>query len=215
MTERARTKAEVLDGLEEKITAAQIAVEETRRAAATFEQGIQSRVKDDAVGGPKYPASDQREDSGVLVGLEQEARDAAKAHAVLESLLPAARADAAIEQLEAVSRGLKESDANLLAPALGAFRKAWNSMLGALAETEQAFRDRSILEGEFTTARDVLPEAEKATLFPPAPSLSHAGLRNLLTVRVGDSSRFLAGLARFVIQEADMRGLVRAPDARD
>jgi len=205
-----KTKAEVLDTLETKIRGTEEALAKTRKEHDTLQEGVAARTRTDALGGQPYPQAGRREDQKLSRDLAQEVKDLQATLLTLQGSLSVAKHAAALEQLEAVGRGLKALDTDLLAPALAAFRTVWNQMLGAMAEVNKCFEDRGILEGEWGRIRETLPKEDQAAAIPPAPPFSRAGFRNLLVWRGVDPPRFFKGLDRFQIQESDVRGADRA-----
>jgi len=207
---RTKTKAEILDGLLEKIRESEEGLAKAQKELNTLREGIAARTRCDALGGQCYPQAGRREDSRLARDLEQDVKGLEASLSMLRDALPGAKHSAAREGLAALSRGLVELDADLLATALETFRGAWNRMLGALAETNECFEERAVLEAEFSKIRETLPKEDQADVVAPAPPFTRAGFRNVLVWRGVDPPRFFKGLDRFQIQESDLRGADRA-----
>jgi hypothetical protein len=209
---RARTQGAILEGLEMKITEAEEALLSAQKEHDVLVEAVARRTRNDALGQEAYSLAARREDAKVLRDLDGDIKQMTASLDTLRHTLPGVRHAAAKAELAALSRGLVESDADVLTPALQVFRGCWNGMLVSMAEVNKCFADRGILEAEFSKIRETLPKEDQAEAVAPAPPFTRAGFRNLLVWRGIDPSRFFQGLGRFVIQEADLCGQDRAPD---
>ena len=172
---------EALKNLEGKIAEAQGELKTAAAKSKEFQDGMENRLRDDAVGGRPYALADRRTDGAILAGLNQEADVAGDVLLTLEGVLPEVRLAAAREGLQALDRDLSAFDQGPLAEAMGAFRTAWNAAVEARLVVESAYGERAVLVNQYMEVRKGLPAPQSSQTWPTASALcSSVGFKRVI-----------------------------------
>jgi len=172
---------EALKNLEGKIAEAQGELKTAAAKSKEFQDGMENRLRDDAVGGARYELRDRATDRKVLDGLRGEEEVAADILVTLETALPEIRLAAAREQLGALGQDLQAFDQGVLKTALNAFRETWTAMVAAREKVEAYYGQRAAVVNQYMEVRKGLPAPQSSQTWPTASALcSSVGFKRVI-----------------------------------